>query len=90
MSVVVFVVVFVQFRAKVALAELQVGHKQKGAYLIGQLLQRYPGYPEMLLAAAAVSAESAFCRRCCRRCLCLLLIFVVGACCQSCFQSRVC
>ena len=44
-----------QFRAKVALAELQVGHKQKGAYLIGQLLQRYPGYPEMLLAAAAVS-----------------------------------
>lgn len=44
-----------KFRAKVALAELQVGHKQKGAYLIGQLLQRYPGYPEMLLAAAAVS-----------------------------------
>ena len=49
----------VQFRAKVALAELQVGHKQKGAYLIGQLLQRYPGYPEMLLAAAAVSPASA-------------------------------
>lgn len=44
-----------EFRAKVALAELQVGHKQKGAYLIGQLLQRYPGYPEMLLAAAAVA-----------------------------------
>lgn len=38
-----------------ALAELQVGHKQKGAYLIGQLLQRYPSYPEMLMAAAAVS-----------------------------------
>lgn len=50
----------VQFRAKVALAELQVGHKQKGAYLIGQLLQRYPGYPEMLLAAAAVSFQVRF------------------------------
>lgn len=54
-----FVLFSFQFRAKVALAELQVGHKQKGAYLIGQLLQRYPGYPEMLLAAAAVSPASA-------------------------------
>lgn len=32
-----------------------MGNKQKGARIIGQLLQRYPGYPEMLLAAAAVS-----------------------------------
>lgn len=47
---------FYQFRAKVALAELQLGHKQRGAFLIGQLLQRYPSYPEMLLAGAAVSA----------------------------------
>ncbi|CAM9416956.1 unnamed protein product [Ectocarpus sp. 6 AP-2014] len=44
-----------EFRAKVALAELQVGHKQKGAHLIGQLLRRYPSYPEMLLAAASVA-----------------------------------
>ncbi|CAM9383333.1 unnamed protein product [Ectocarpus fasciculatus] len=44
-----------EFRAKVALAELQVGHKQKGAHLIGQLLHRYPSYPEMLLAAASVA-----------------------------------
>ncbi|CAM9749471.1 unnamed protein product [Ectocarpus sp. 13 AM-2016] len=44
-----------EFRAKVALAELQVGHKQKGAQLIGQLLRRYPSYPEMLLAAASVA-----------------------------------
>ncbi|CAM9142614.1 unnamed protein product [Pylaiella littoralis] len=44
-----------EFRAKVALAELQLGHKQRGAFLIGQLLQRYPSYPEMLLAGAAVA-----------------------------------
>lgn len=44
-----------EFRAKVALAELGVGHREKGAYLVGQLLRRYPNYPEMLLAGAAVA-----------------------------------
>lgn len=43
-----------------ALAELQVGHKQKGAHLIGQLLHRYPSYPEMLLAAASVRSLSLY------------------------------
>lgn len=43
-----------KFRGKVALAELGVGNTEKGSYLIGQLLQRYPNYPEMLLAGAAV------------------------------------
>lgn len=37
-----------------ALGELAVGNTQKGAYLIGQMLRRYPKYPEMLLAGAAV------------------------------------
>ncbi|CAM9835450.1 unnamed protein product, partial [Sphacelaria rigidula] len=41
-------------RSKVALAEIEIGNVDKGAYLIGQLLQRYPNYPEMLLAGAAV------------------------------------
>lgn len=54
----VFLIVgWVQFRAKVALAELGIGNTEKGSYLIAQLLSRYPNYPEMLLAGAAVSAR---------------------------------
>lgn len=45
-----------QFRAKVALAELGIGNTEKGSYMIAQLLSRYPNYPEMLLAGAAVRA----------------------------------
>lgn len=51
------IVGWVQFRAKVALAELGIGNTEKGSYLIAQLLSRYPNYPEMLLAGAAVSAR---------------------------------
>ncbi|CAM9307593.1 unnamed protein product, partial [Discosporangium mesarthrocarpum] len=46
-----------EFRGKVALAEIQCGNQETGAYLIGELLKHYPDYPEMLLAGAAVAFQ---------------------------------
>ncbi|CAM9554614.1 unnamed protein product [Phaeothamnion confervicola] len=46
-----------EFRSRVALEEIQCGNLDRGAAMIKTILRRFPGHPEMLLAASAVAWE---------------------------------